>query len=253
MPVDPIIIATEASTIPARLEAVNQRIAAACLEVGRRPESVLLLAVSKTFPVTSIRDAVAAGQRSFGENYVQEGVEKVTALSSLELDWHFIGPLQSNKTRAVAEHFSWVHAVDRLKIAQRLSAARPPSLPALNVCLQVNVSGELSKSGVAPEEVMELARATMVLPGLRLRGLMAIPEPTDDVALLGSRFAGLKALLQQLNTEGLGLDTLSMGMSQDLETAIREGATIVRVGTAIFGTRPRKPSLPHDSAEEDKA
>jgi PLP dependent protein len=252
MPVDPNIIATGASAIPARLQAVNQRIAAACLEVGRRPESVLLLAVSKTFPVTSIRDAVAAGQRSFGENYVQEGVEKVTALSSLELDWHFIGPLQSNKTRAVAEHFSWVHAVDRLKIAQRLSAARPSLLPPLNVCLQVNVSGESSKSGVTPDEVADLARATTVLPGLRLRGLMAIPEPTDNVALLRSRFAGLRALLQQLNTEGLGLDTLSMGMSQDLESAIYEGATIVRVGTAIFGARPPVPSVPQGPTEEDR-
>lgn len=190
----------------------------------------------KTFSAASIRDAYSAGQRSFGENYVQEGVEKITELADLDLDWHFTGPLQSNKSRQVAARFAWVHAIDRLKIAQRLSDARGSHLPELNVCIQVN-GGEPTKSGAAAREVGALARSVSVLPRLKLRGLTTIPEPCNDVARPRVRFAELRRLLETLNTEGLGLDTLSMGMSSDLEAAILEGATIVRVGTAIFGSR----------------
>lgn len=196
-----------------------------------------LLAVSKTWPADSVREAAAAGQRAFGENYVQEGVAKVEALAGLGLEWHFIGPLQSNKTRLVANSFAWVHSIDRLKIAERLSEQRDVHLPPLEVCIQVNVSGEASKSGVAPADLPELARAVAALPRLRLRGLMAIPEPTSDVALQRARFASLRQLREQLNAGGLQLDTLSMGMSDDLEAAIAEGSTMVRVGTAIFGGR----------------
>ena len=196
-----------------------------------------LLAVSKTWPADSVREAAAAGQRAFGENYVQEGVAKVEALAGLGLEWHFIGPLQSNKTRLVANSFAWVHSIDRLKIAERLSEQRDVHLPPLEVCIQVNVSGEASKSGVAPDDLPELARAVSALPRLRLRGLMAIPEPTSDVALQRARFASLRQLREQLNAGGLQLDTLSMGMSDDLEAAIAEGSTMVRVGTAIFGGR----------------
>ncbi len=196
-----------------------------------------LLAVSKTWPADSVREAAAAGQRAFGENYVQEGVAKVEALAGLGLEWHFIGPLQSNKTRLVANSFAWVHSIDRLKIAERLSEQRDVHLPPLEVCIQVNVSGEASKSGVAPDDLPELARAVAALPRLRLRGLMAIPEPTSDVALQRARFASLRQLRDQLNAGGLQLDTLSMGMSDDLEAAIAEGSTMVRVGTAIFGGR----------------
>lgn len=225
------------TTIPANLQAVNQRIAAACAAAGRARESVALLAVAKTFPAGRVREAAAAGQRAFGESYVQEALPKLAALADLGLEWHFIGPLQSNKTRPVAEGFAWVHSVERLKIAERLAAQRPPQLPPLDVCVQVNVSGEASKSGCAPAEAAALCRAMAALPGLRLRGLMAIPEPTDDMALARRRFALLRALRDELNAAGLGLDTLSMGMSHDLEAAIMEGATIVRVGTAIFGER----------------
>ncbi len=228
------------TTIAANLQAVRARIAAACAAAGRPPESVQLLAVSKTWPADRVREAAAAGQRAFGENYVQEGADKAAALAGLSLEWHFIGPLQSNKTRAVAESFDWMHSVDRLKVAERLGAQRPSARPPLQVCIQVNVSGEASKSGCAPEQAPELARAVAGLPGLRLRGLMAIPEPTDDERLLRRRFALLRDLRERLNAEGLGLDTLSMGMSHDLETAIMEGATIVRVGTAIFGQRDTK-------------
>lgn len=223
--------------IATNLQAVKSRIAAACRACGRDPAEVALLAVSKTWPSASVTEAAAAGQRAFGENYVQEGVAKAEALAALGLEWHFIGPLQSNKTRAVAAHFQWVHSVDRLKIAQRLSEQRDAHLPPLEVCLQVNVSGEASKSGVAPAELAELARAVAELPNLRLRGLMAIPEPTPDRALLARRFASLRELRDQLRAEGLALDTLSMGMSDDLEVGIAEGSTLVRVGTAIFGRR----------------
>jgi pyridoxal phosphate enzyme (YggS family) len=204
-------------------------------------ESVTLLAVSKTFDSRAVREAHDAGQRAFGENYVQEALAKVDALADLRagLEWHLIGPLQSNKTRVAAETFDWVHAIDRLKIAQRLAEQRPPHLPPLQVCLQVNVSGEASKSGVAPGELPALARAVAALDPrrLRLRGLMSIPEPAGDLEAQRAPHRRLKALLEQLNAEGLALDTLSMGMSADLEAAIVEGATIVRVGSAIFGAR----------------
>jgi pyridoxal phosphate enzyme (YggS family) len=213
------------------------RIAGAARAAGRDPGEVELLAVSKTWPAESVREAFAAGQRAFGENYVQEGVAKVEALAGMGLEWHFIGPLQSNKTRLVANHFAWVHSVDRLKIAERLAEQRDVHLPPLNVCIQVNVSGEASKSGVAPADLPALAMAVAALPRLRLRGLMAIPEPTSDVALQRARFASLRRLRDRLNAAGLALDTLSMGMSDDLEAAIAEGSTMVRVGTAIFGTR----------------
>jgi pyridoxal phosphate enzyme (YggS family) len=190
--------------------------------------------VSKTKPAAAIRQAFAAGVRDFGENYLQEALEKQLELGDLPLIWHFIGPIQSNKTKAIAEHFAWVHSVDRLKIAQRLSDQRPAHLPALNICLQVNVSGEASKSGCNPDELPALAQAVTQLPNLRLRGLMTIPEPTDDVARQHAAFARLRELQDGL---GLDLDTLSMGMSHDLEAAIAEGATWVRIGTALFGAR----------------
>lgn len=232
------------TTIADRLHAVQARIAAAARAAERDPASVQLLAVSKTWPADAVRDAAAAGQRAFGENYVQEGVNKVEALRELGLEWHFIGPLQSNKTRPVANAFDWVHGIDRLKIAERLSAQRDVHLPPLNVCIQVNVSGEDSKSGVAPDEVAALAQAVAGLPRLRLRGLMCIPEPTDDSALLRARFALLRRLRDELAAVGLALDTLSMGMSHDIEPAVAEGATIVRVGTAIFGARVKPASTP---------
>lgn len=231
-------------TISDRLQAVRARVAAAAVAAGRAPEEVTLLAVSKTWPAAAVREAAAAGQQAFGENYVQEGVDKIDALRELGLEWHFIGPLQSNKTRQVASAFDWVHSIDRLKIAERLSAQRDVHLPPLNVCIQVNVSGEDSKSGVAPDEVAALAHAVADLPRLRLRGLMCIPEPTGDLALLHARFAVLRTLQAELIAAGLALDTLSMGMSHDIEPAIAEGATIVRVGTAIFGERTR-PEEPH--------
>lgn len=220
--------------LPERLQAVASRVAAAARAAGRRADDIRIVAVSKTFAPERIREACAAGQRDFGENYVQEAVAKMDALADLPITWHFIGPIQSNKTRILAERFHWVHSVDRLKIAERLSAQRPAQLPALEICLQVNVSGEESKSGVAPAELPPLAAAVAQLPGLRLRGLMAIPEPTDDRALQRRRFAALRQLR---DTTDLVLDTLSMGMSDDLESAIAEGATIVRVGRAIFGDR----------------
>jgi pyridoxal phosphate enzyme (YggS family) len=226
------------TSIAANLQAVRERIATACRAAGRREDSVSLLAVSKTWPAADLRQAAVAGQAAFGENYVQEAVDKIAALRGLGLEWHFIGPLQSNKTRPVAENFDWVHSVDRLKIAERLAAQRPATLPPLELCLQVNVSGEASKSGCAPEDAPALAAAILRLAGVRLRGLMAIPEPGADVALQRRRFATLRATLERINAEsGAGLDTLSMGMSDDLEAAIMEGATIVRVGTAIFGQR----------------
>lgn len=227
------------TTISANLQAVRQRIASACAAAGRAPAAVELLAVSKTWPAGRVREAASAGQRAFGESYVQEAVPKIAALAGLGLEWHFIGPLQSNKTRPVAENFAWVHSVERKKIAERLAAQRSPGLPPLNVCVQVNVSGEESKSGCAPEDAADLCRAVADLPNLRLRGLMAIPEPTDDMALARRRFALLRELRDRLNAAGMNLDTLSMGMSDDLEAAIMEGATIVRVGTAIFGERIR--------------
>jgi pyridoxal phosphate enzyme (YggS family) len=223
--------------ISGALQAVKQRIAAAARNTGRDPAQVTLLAVSKTFPAQAVQAAWEAGQRDFGESYVQEALDKIAALRNLPLEWHFIGPIQSNKTRPIAENFAWVHGIDRLKTAERLSVARPADLPDLQVCLQVNISGEASKSGIAPQELPALAQAVKALPRLELRGLMAIPEPTADTDLQRRRFAQLRQLLEQLNERGYALDTLSMGMSDDLEAAVAEGATIVRVGSAIFGAR----------------
>jgi pyridoxal phosphate enzyme (YggS family) len=226
-------------TIEANLQAVKARIATAAKQCGRNPDSVELLAVSKTFAADAIRSAHAAGQRAFGENYVQEAVDKITALHGLGLAWHFIGPIQSNKTRQIAAHFDWVHSIDRLKIAERLSAARPANLAPLQVCIQVNIGDENSKSGVAPAHALELARGVAALPRLKLRGMMAIPPASDDPAVQRGYFAQLRTLRDEFAGRGLALDTLSMGMSADLEAAIVEGATIVRVGTAIFGARQR--------------
>jgi pyridoxal phosphate enzyme (YggS family) len=236
------------TSVVERLQQVKQRIHRANSSIGPGVQNVTLLAVSKTQPAQAVRAAAAAGQCAFGENYVQEALDKMAALADLRgrIEWHLIGPLQSNKTRAVAEAFDWVHSVDRLKIAQRLSDQRPAHLPPLNVCLQVNVSGEASKSGLAPDEVPAVAHAVAALPRLRLRGLMAIPEPAGDLEAQRVPHRALKALFERLRAEGLDLDTLSMGMSADLEAAILEGATIVRVGTAIFGDRSPKP-VPGDA------
>lgn len=216
---------------------VQSQLATAAQAAGRHPDTVRLLAVSKTFPADAIREVYAAGQRAFGENYVQELAAKATELAGLAIEWHFIGPLQSNKTRIVAETAHWVHAIDRLKIAQRLSAQRPAHLPPLQVCVQVNVSGEDSKSGCSPAEAPALLQAVAALPGLQLRGLMCIPEPTQDAATLAARFGVLRQLQQHMAAQGMVLDTLSMGMSSDMAQAIAAGSTLVRVGTAIFGAR----------------
>jgi pyridoxal phosphate enzyme (YggS family) len=222
------------STIADNIAQVSSRIRAAALAAGRNEHSIQLLAVSKTKPAEALREAYAAGIRDFGENYLQEALGKQLELADLPLIWHFIGPIQSNKTRAIAEHFAWVHSVDRLKIAQRLSEQRPADLPPLNICIQVNVSGEASKSGCTPADLPALANAISVLPRLKLRGLMAIPEPTEDRAAQDAAFAAVQSLQASLN---LPLDTLSMGMSHDLESAIAMGATWVRIGTALFGAR----------------
>jgi pyridoxal phosphate enzyme (YggS family) len=203
---------------------------------------VTLLAVSKAQPAEKLREAFAAGQKQFGENYLQEALNKQAELSDLSIEWHFIGPIQSNKTQPIAQHFSWVHGVDRLKIAQRLNDARPAELAPLQICLQVNTSGEASKSGITPDELPALAAAIKGMPRLQLRGLMTIPEPTEDENLQRQRFQQMRALLEDLNKNGAGLDTLSMGMSNDYALAVQEGATIVRVGSAIFGARPPKVS-----------
>ena len=224
-------------TIAVNLQAMYDRIQCAARACKRDPVGISLVAVSKNRPAHDIEAARAAGQIAFGESYVQEGVDKIARLSALGCEWHFIGPIQSNKTRAVAEHFQWVHGIDRERIAARLNDARPPHLPPLEVCIQVNVSGEATKQGVAVGEEHALARAIAAMPRLRLRGLMAIPEATPDVRLQRERFGVLRTLRDRLNAEGYALDTLSMGMSDDFEAAIAEGATIVRVGTAIFGSR----------------
>ncbi len=225
------------TTIEKNLLTVRERIAAACIAAGREPGAVELLAVSKTFDAQAVTQACAAGQRAFGENYIQEAVQKIAELRQLPLVWHCIGPIQSNKTRLVAEHFDWVHTVERFKTAQRLSEQRPAQLAPLQVCIQVNVDGGASKSGVAPEEALALAQQVAALPNLRLRGVMSIPEPTPDFAAACTVFAKVKAVFDNLNANGLALDTLSMGMSADLEAAIQSGSTMVRVGTAIFGVR----------------
>lgn len=222
------------STIAENFAKVQGRIAAAACAADRDPASVRLLAVSKTQPAAALRAAYACGQRDFGENYLQEALDKQAALADLDLTWHFIGPIQSNKTRAIAEHFSWVHSVDRLKIAERLSTQRPAALGPLNLCLQVNVSREASKAGCSAEELPRLAAAVNRLPNLRLRGLMTLPEPCSDADLQRRPFVQLRTLLNELN---MPLDTLSMGMSQDLEAAVAEGATWVRIGSALFGPR----------------
>lgn len=220
--------------------------AAACAQAGRDVNAVTLLAVSKTFGPDAVAAALAAGQRAFGENYIQEGVEKILALRAshpaVALQWHCIGPVQSNKTRLVATHFDWVQSVDRLKIAERLSEQRPAELPPLQVCLQVNVDGGVNKSGVAPDELLPLAQAVATLPGLKLRGLMCIPEPAEGFVAQLAVFQQARALFDALNAQGLQLDTLSMGMSEDLDAAIAGGSTMVRVGRAVFGARPLKPA-----------
>src|SRR3990167_414834 len=229
------------TTVIGNLQQVHSRIARACTAAGRVVDSVTLLAVSKTQSPDAVRAAFAAGQRAFGENYVQEALDKITTLADLrrQIEWHLIGPLQSNKTRPVAEAFDWVHSIDRLKIAQRLSEQRPAGLAPLQLCLEENIGGEASRSGLAPAEVRAVARAVAALPRVRLRGLMAIPEPAGDEAAQRAPHRALRDLLATLNAQGLTLDTLSMGMSADLEAAIAEGATMVRVGTAIFGSRAR--------------
>jgi pyridoxal phosphate enzyme (YggS family) len=228
-------------SITQNIRQVSALIAEAAKGAGRDPAGVALLAVSKTFGPDAVIEAAEAGQRAFGENYLQEAIDKQQAVQSrrpdLKLEWHFIGPIQSNKTRPVAEHFDWAHAVDREKIARRLSEQRPAHLPPLNICLQVNVSGEASKSGVAPEELPALARVVATLPNLKLRGLMAIPEPADDDEAQRKPFVLMRELQQQLAAMGIVTDTLSMGMTADMQAAIAEGATIVRIGTAIFGKR----------------
>jgi hypothetical protein len=239
---------TSAPNLQANLRALHERITKAARAAGRDPSSVRLLAVSKAFPATVIAEAARAGQRAFGESYVQEAIEKMPEVAAritdhgsriTDLEWHFIGPIQSNKTRAIAERFDWVQSVDRFKVAERLAEQRPAHLPLLNVLLQVNVSGEASKGGVAPDELSQLATAVARLPRLRLRGLMAIPAPQTDVVRQRIAFAHTNKLFRQLRRDGLKIDVLSMGMSDDLDAAIAEGSTMVRIGTAIFGTRVR--------------
>jgi pyridoxal phosphate enzyme (YggS family) len=242
MPNNPRVIGSSKkimSPIRENLQAVLRRIDAAIDAAGRPPGSVRLLAVSKTWPAASIEEACAAGQWAFGENQEQEAARKIAALAHLPIEWHFIGPIQSNKTRPIAERFAWVHSIDREKIARRLSEQRPESLGLLMVCVQVNISGEASKSGVEPAAAIELARQVSVMPRLRLRGFMAVPAPTDDLAAQRAQFRALHRIFETARAAGLEIDTLSMGMSDDMEAAVMEGATIVRVGSAIFGRRAR--------------
>jgi pyridoxal phosphate enzyme (YggS family) len=229
------------TSLQEKLHIVQQRIASQCVASGRDPQSVQLLAVSKTFALSAVLEAHQAGQKYFGENYIQEGVEKITACRARpdcgDLVWHCIGPIQSNKTRLVATHFDWVHTVDRLKIAQRLSEQRPPDMPPLQICIQVNIDGGVNKAGIAPAEVLELGRQVAALPRLRLRGLMTIPEPAADYADALAVHQCAKDLWDRLRASGLEMDTLSMGMSTDLEAALAAGSTMVRVGSALFGSR----------------
>jgi pyridoxal phosphate enzyme (YggS family) len=226
------------TTIADNLQSVRERIAAACAAAQRPVNEVTLLAVSKTFGPEAVREAHACGQRAFGENYIQEATEKMALLRDLPLEWHCIGPIQSNKTRLVATHFAWAHTLDRLKIAQRLSEQRPEAMAPLQVCLQVNIDGAPTKAGLAPQEVLPLAREIATLPRLRLRGLMTIPEPAPDLAAQKAVHLRTRALFDELRRAGLAIDTLSMGMTGDLEAAIAAGSTMVRIGTAIFGGRP---------------
>jgi len=241
------------TTIEDRLQKVRSRMAAACCRAGRGVHTVTLLAVSKTFGPDAVAEALAAGQTAFGENYVQEGVEKILALRAshpqARIEWHCIGPVQSNKTRLVAQHFDWVHSVDRIKIAQRLSEQRTEGLSPLQVCLQVNVDDGANKSGVTPDELLALAQAVAALPNLRLRGLMCIPEPAEGCEAQRALFLRATDLFDGLNARGFGLDTLSMGMSDDLDAAIAAGSTMVRVGRGVFGHRPRKDALTSSAAE----
>lgn len=232
------------TTIASRLQNVRNRIIEAAKQAGRDPESIRLLAASKTNTPDNLREAWEAGQTVFGENYLQEGLVKIRALSDLPIEWHFIGPIQSNKTKLIAENFSWVHGIDREKIATRLSVARSELLPPLQVCVQVNVSGEITKSGVDPEKAAELATFISEQPRLQLRGIMAVPELTAVTALQREQFQMMREVYEQLQQDGFNLDTLSMGMSEDLENAIAEGATMVRIGTAIFG--PRRYAIPEE-------
>ncbi len=225
------------NVIVANLQAVRARIAAAARQAGRQPHDVALIAVSKTFGADAIAQACDAGQTAFGESYLQEALDKMDRLAARPLEWHFIGPIQSNKTRLIAARFQWVHSIDRARIAERLAAARPAAMPALDVCLQINVSGETTKSGIDPAAAPALARLVAGLPRLRLRGLMAIPRPTADPLEQRRQFARVRELKEKITASGIALDTLSMGMSDDLEAAIAEGATLVRVGSAIFGER----------------
>lgn len=235
------------SLISNNLQVVRAELAGAAQKAGRDPQQICLLAVSKTFPAQAVVDAVMAGQLSFGENYLQEAVDKIHAVQALlpevSLEWHFIGPIQSNKTRQIAENFSWVHSVEREKIAQRLSEQRPAELPPLNICLQVNISREESKSGVLPEDAVALAKKMGDLKGVRLRGLMAVPAASDDPVEQRHAFRQLRELMeqikQQIEVQGIPLDTLSMGMSGDMAEAIAEGSTMVRIGSAIFGKRTK--------------
>jgi pyridoxal phosphate enzyme (YggS family) len=228
------------TTIAANLQSVHQRIAEACAAAQRHVNEVTLLPVSKTFGPEAVREAHAAGETAFGENYIQEAVEKQALLADLPLQWHCIGPIQSNKTRLVAQHFAWAHTIDRLKIAQRLSEQRPQAMPPLSVCIQVNIDGGASKAGVPPGEALALAREVHALPRLKLRGLMTIPEPAEGFAAQLAVHRRARALYEELRAAGLPLDTLSMGMTGDLEAAIHAGSTMVRVGTAIFGARAAK-------------
>ena len=234
------------ATVASRLQAVKDRITRAARSVEREPNEITLLVASKTHPAERMREAWNAGQTIFGENYLQEALAKMPALADLPIEWHFIGPIQSNKTKRIAENFVWVHSVDRVKIADRLAKDRPETLPPLQICLQVNVSGEASKSGVAPDELANLAAHVIRLPRLKLRGLMAVPELTTATALQRSQFHMLWELIDRLKRDGYELDTLSMGMSEDMDIAIAEGATMVRVGTAIFG--PRRYPIPEELA-----
>lgn len=229
------------TSLQENLHLVQQRIATQCAASGRDPRSVQLLAVSKTFALSAVLEAHQAGQKHFGENYIQEGVEKISACRARpdcgDLVWHCIGPIQSNKTRLVATHFDWVHTVDRLKIAQRLSEQRPPDMPPLQICIQVNIDGGVNKAGITPADALELARQVAALPRLLLRGLMTIPEPAPDYAHALAAHQSAKDLWDQLRAAGLEMDTLSMGMSADLEAALAAGSTMVRVGSALFGSR----------------